>query len=72
MALEFCASLAVHIIAANPLQDLKLLMLYVRKLLTARNVACSRRLLVLEECGVQDLYLSDGWRWWFMSFPSPP
>lgn len=77
MALEFRASLAVHIIAANPLSHASLS----PSGSNVVNALCEEALkqqetwLVVEGCwfwkSVECKYLSDGWRWWFMSFSSP-
>lgn len=71
MALEFCASLAVHMIAANPLSHASLLPsgskivnALCEEALNSQKY-CSGRLLVLEVWSARSV-LSDGWRWWFI------
>lgn len=77
MALEFCASLAVHMIAANPLSHASLLPSGSKVVNALCEEAldsqkyCSGRLLVLEECGVQDLYCQMAGGGGLLSF-SPP
>lgn len=77
MPLEFCASLAVHMIAANPLSHASLLPsgskvvnALCEEALNSQKY-CSGRLLVLEECGVQDLYCQMAGDGGLLSF-SPP